>query len=189
MLLVCIDAMINYVVGKAQKGYRTGVVLRTGVRNSLYDHECNNIAKYKRGRCLFMITPPIPPSVECQVSSVRRVSVECPSSDLRVTSSVCRRALGGMLGGTLGGTLAERSAGLLGEHARWALGRIAPRACSVALDGISGVAKFKYRCIKLLLTHYFASVTIRGQPCISRSTISARTGHYHSAHTTLGTYH
>ncbi len=42
-----------------------------------------------------------------------------------------------------------------------------------------------HNLVKMLPTHYFASVTTGGQQHIPRLPIIARRGHYHSAHTTL----
>ncbi len=59
------------------------------------------------------------------------------------------------------------------------------RLFSNLMENTSLVPGFKYRPIKMPLTHYFTSATIRGQQCISRSLIIAKRGHYHSAHIAL----
>ncbi len=51
------------------------------------------------------------------------------------------------------------------------------RLCRSLMENTSLVAEFNYRPIKMLLTHYFTTVTNRGQQCIPHLPIIAKRGH------------
>ena len=65
--------------------------------------------------------------------------------------------------------------------------------CDISLSTRFNKSLFFFECMWItkgtFVPHYFTSVTTRGQQCIPCLSTSARRGHCHSAHTTLGSGH